>query len=202
MPLTRIEARFRRTALREFRPALGTGQAPTDAPTGVVAPSWFDDPWRCLEHLGDLWAYFAGLPPEADRAPDITFRGWLRLALPTAEDSNRSRWLTDPTWETIQRAAFSTSQPHPLKREPRVTHDLRQVDAELYGLLKLRAVLRGEYLETTATLSQELHAFAGRMDEVDAERGRDFAEEVREKARRLGRQVPIRSERTLKRDKS
>jgi hypothetical protein len=77
-----------------------------------------------------------------------------------------------------------------------VVHDLAQVDAELYGLLKLRAVLRGEHLETTTTLSQELHAFAGRMDEVDAERGRDFAEEVREKARRLGRPVPMRSERT------
>jgi hypothetical protein len=199
MPLTRIEARFRRTALRELRAALGTGHAPSHAPAGVTAPSWFDDPSCCFEHLSDLWAYFAGLPPEADRALGVTFRGWLRLTLPTVEDGNRSRWPTDPIWETIQRAAFTASQPHPLQREPRVVHDLAQIDAELYGLLKLRAVLRGEYLETTATLSQELHAFAGRMDEVDAERGRDFAEEVREKARRLGRPVPIRSERTLQR---
>jgi hypothetical protein len=66
------------------------------------------------------------------------------------------------------------------------------VDAELYGLLKLRAALRSEYLDTTATLSQELHAFAVRMDAVDAERGCDFAEEVREKARVLGKPVPLR----------
>jgi hypothetical protein len=61
----------------------------------------------------------------------------------------------------------------------------------------LRAVLRGEYLDTTATFSQELRAFAERMDEVDAERGRDFAEEVREKARMLCRAVPRREDRSL-----
>jgi hypothetical protein len=70
--------------------------------------------------------------------------------------------------------------PAALTRLPRVRHDLAEVDAELYGLLKSRAVLRGEYLETTATLSQELHAFADAMDEEDVKRGRDFVEEVRE----------------------
>jgi hypothetical protein len=76
-------------------------------------------------------------------------------------------------------------------------HDLNQVDAELYGLLKLRAVLRGEYLDASATLSQELRAFAERMDEVDVERCRDFTEEVREKARLLGRAVPRRGDAPL-----
>ena len=56
------------------------------------------------------------------------------------------------------------------------------MDAELYGPLKLRAVIRGEHLETTAALGLELRAFAERMDEMDAERHRHFAEEVREKA--------------------
>ena len=56
----------------------------------------------------------------------------------------------------------------------------------------MRAALRGEYLETTTTLSQEVGAFVVHMDEVDAERGRDFAEEVREKARMLGKPVPLR----------
>ena len=32
------------------------------------------------------------------------------------------------------------------------------------------------------------------MDEVDAERGRDYAEEVREKARMLGKPLPMRDE--------
>ena len=139
-----------------------------------------------------MWSFFAGLPPEADLAPDVTHRGWMRLTLPEADDANRSRWQTDPTWETIQRARFLPDvSPSALIRLPRVRHDLTHVDAELYGLLKLRTVLRGEYLDTTATLSQELRAFADEMDEVDATRGRDFAEEVREKARMIGKPVPM-----------
>jgi hypothetical protein len=167
----RIEARFRRGVLRELAQQ-NTG------PSGANV-RWFDDPWTCLDHLQDLWAHFAGLPPEADLAPDVTHRGWMRLTVADAEDANRSRWRTDPTWETVQRACFLVdASPAALTRMQRVRHDLAQVDAELYGLLKLHAVLRGEYLDTTATLSQELRAFADEMDEVDAKRGRDFAETV------------------------
>ncbi len=187
MPLTRVEARFRRGVLREL------AQQSTVPRTMPVR--WFDDPWDCLDHLQDLWAFFAGLPPEADVAPDVTHRGWMRLAVPDADDTNRSRWRPDPTWETLQCARFQPdASSAALTRLPRVRHDLAQVDAELYGLLKLRAALRGEYLDTTATLSQELRAFADAMDEVDARRGRDFAEEVREKARMLGKPVPMRSD--------
>jgi hypothetical protein len=184
MPLTRIEARFRRGVLRELAQH---GTAPDTSPA-----RWFDTPWECLDHLQDLWAFFAGLPPEADLTPDVTHRGWMRFMVLDADDVNRSRWRTDPTWEAVQRARFlPDGSPAALTRLPRVRHDLAQVDAELYGLLKLRAVLRGEYLDTTATLSQELRAFADERDEVDAKRGRDFAEEVREKARMLGKPVPM-----------
>jgi len=178
-PVTRVEVRFRRSILREL--------------AGMQSEEgrWFDDPWRCLEHLGDLWAYFAGLPPEADTAPDMTHRGWMRLTVPDVRDTNRSRWATDAVWQVIQRAQFGNRLPAALRRLPRGTHDLEQVDAELYGLLKLRGALRGEYLDTTVTLSLELRAFAKRMEEVDEEKGRDFADEVREKARQLGRPVPI-----------
>jgi hypothetical protein len=90
-----------------------------------------------------------------------------------------------------------TEPPAALTRLPRVRHGLAEVDAEHYGLLKLRAVLRGEHLETTATLSQELHAFADAMGEEDVKLGRDFAEQVREKARMLGKLVPMRSDTAL-----
>ena len=200
MPLFRIEARFRRGALREL---VSVNTAQTDArerrrtdgtaeDQDIPTERWFDDPWMCLDHLNDLWAYFAGLPPEADTAPDVTYRGWMRLTILGAEDGNRSYWHTDPVWELVQRTRFGNDGPHALKRVPTVRHDVEQVDAELYGLLKLRAALRGEYLETTTTLSQEVGAFVVHMDEVDAERGRDFAEEVREKARMLGKPVPLR----------
>jgi hypothetical protein len=64
-PLTRVEVRFRRDVLRELK-ATRLARSPESANS---SPSWFDDPWLALEHLGDLWAYFAGLPPEADLAP-------------------------------------------------------------------------------------------------------------------------------------
>lgn len=193
MPLFRVEARFRRGVLRELTHAHGQ---PEGEHTGSA--KWFEDPWIALDHLDDLWAYFAGLPPEVDTTPDVTYRGWMRLAIPDKNDSNRSRWPTDPVWLLIQRAGFTTgTTPAALTRHPKVAHDLDQVDAELYGLLKLRAALRGEYLDTSATLSLELRAFASRMDEVDAEREWDFAEEVREKARMLGKPLPIRATTTL-----
>ncbi len=119
------------------------------------------------------------------------------MAVPMGKDATRSRWATDPLWQVVQGAQFTERMPVVLTRKKRVVHDLDQVDAELYGLLKLRAVIRGEYLSHTATLSQELHAFHDRMEEVDAEKGRDFAEEVREKARGLGKPVPMRRFSTL-----
>jgi len=41
-------------------------------------------------------------------------------------------------------------------------------------------------------LGLELRDFARRMEEVDEEKARDFAEEVREKARHMGKPVPPR----------
>jgi hypothetical protein len=144
--------------------------------------------------LDDLWAYFAGLPDEADAAPDATWRGWMRLVVREPGDGNRWRWATDSAWQVVQQARFGEAVPAPLQRVPVVRHDLNQVDAELYGLFKLRAALRGEYLEETATLGLEVRDFVRRMNEVDAEKVREFADEVREKARCMGKPVPPRSD--------
>ena len=121
MPLFRVEGRFTREILREI--ASGMKLAPGD---------WCDDPWLALDHLNDLWAYFVGLSPEHDHAPDATHRGWLRMTLPQA-DSNRTRWQTDPVWMVIQRAQFNDQPPLPLQRGKQVAHELDQIDAELYG---------------------------------------------------------------------
>jgi len=182
MPLFRVEGRFTREVLREI--AVGMSLAQGD---------WCDDPWLALDHLNDLWAYFVGLPPEQGHAPDATHRGWLRMTQPQV-DSNRTRWPTDPVWEVIQRAQFTDQAPAPLQRDKQVAHDLEQIDAELYGLFKLRSVLCERQLDETLTLSLELCAFSERMDAVDLERERDYYEAVREKARMLGKAVPIRRE--------
>lgn len=176
MPLFRIEARFSREILREF---------------GI---SWVDDPWQILEHLNDLWAYYAGLPPEHDLAPDATHRGWMRLTKVANEDTNRNSWPTAPVWEVVQRASFDQDAPPvPLKRQAQVVHDPDQIDAEIYGLLKLRSVIWGSYQDESLTLSLELRAFAQRMEQWDELRNRDYSEEVRDKARTLGRGVPLKT---------
>jgi hypothetical protein len=181
MPLFRVEGRFTREILREIAAGMNLAQG-----------DWCDDPWLALEHLSSFWAYFVGLPSEHDHAPDATHRGSLRMTLPQ-DDTNRARWPTDPGWDVIQRAQFSQQIPKHLQRANLVVHDLEQIDAELYGLLKLRSVLRGRQLDDTLTLSLELRAFAERMHAVDLERQRDYYESVREKARMLGRAVPIRT---------
>ena len=76
-------------------------------------------------------------------------------------------------------------------RSKRVAHDLEQIDAELFGLFKLRSMLHERQMDETLTLSLELRAFAERMDTVDSERQRDYYEGVREKAPMLGRAVPF-----------
>jgi hypothetical protein len=178
MALFRVEGRFGRDVLREIQQGLGTDGA------------WVADPWLVLDHLGDLWGYFVGLPPESDHAPDVTHRGWLRLAVPIG--NKRSQWPTDPVWETIQRIDFAqVSPPLPLTRGHIAVHDPRAIDAEIYGLLKLRAVIHRRQMDRSLTLSMELRAFVDAIEGWEAATGREFWREVREKARSLGQPVPM-----------
>jgi hypothetical protein len=55
-------------------------------------------------------------------------------------------------------------------------------------------VLRAQQHLPQLTLSTEQRDFALRMEEVDSERARDYYDEVREKARMLGRAVPMQAE--------
>ena len=80
-PLTRIEPRLRRPALRQLCIAFGRDAA-----------DWINDPWLCIDHYQDIWGYCVGLPPESD-IPDVSYRGWLRLAI-EQPDQNRGRWPT------------------------------------------------------------------------------------------------------------
>nr|MBA3827226.1 hypothetical protein [Ktedonobacterales bacterium] len=178
MPLFRIELRFMRSVMREMQTYLGK-----------AAGAWLDDPWEAITHYRDFWGYGVGLPPEHDAAPDVTHRGWMRLAL-ASDDSNRSRWRTDPAWEVVQRADFGAyTPPAPLQRKKAVVHDPEAIDAEIYGLLKLRSVIHGHYQTRGIDLLHEALVFLETMADIDEEKGRDYEEEVREKARSLGRGV-------------
>ncbi len=181
MRLTRIELRYRREILGHVGVALGYAKG----------ERWFDDPRVALDHVGDLWGYGVGLPPEHDFAPDVTHRGWMRLAIPDPLDRNRSRWRTDPVWEVVQRVPFNEGIPKPLKQAKEVKPDLEKIDAELRGLLVTRAMLREAYVKAPASLSRELESFDDVMAEWEQERGLDFAEQVRERARMAGKAVPF-----------
>src|SRR5579875_544528 len=159
MPLYRVEIRFGNECLREMQ-------------HGAADAAWVRDPWQALEHLNDYWAYGVGLPDEQDHAPDVTHRGWMRLAVPVGE--KRSQWPTDPVWQIIQRADFGQGQPPmPLLRKAAAVHDPQAMDAAL-------------------TLSMELRSFVQAIEDWIERTGReDYWREVREKARSLGQPVPM-----------
>ncbi|MBA3823618.1 MAG: hypothetical protein H0X24_06890 [Ktedonobacterales bacterium] len=182
MRLTRIEIRYRRGILNELEVAYGTEKG----------ARWYDDPYIAIEHLGEMWGFGVGFPPEYDLLPDVTGRGWMRLAIPGG-DSNQTRWATDPLWEVVQRVPFAQGLPKPLKRAREASPDLEKLDAEVRGLLVSLATQRGAYLKAPASLAQEVAAFLDRIAERDHERGRDFAEDVRERARMAGKKLPYKA---------
>ncbi|MBA3824182.1 MAG: hypothetical protein H0X24_09850 [Ktedonobacterales bacterium] len=180
--LTRIEIRYRRGILNELEVAYGTEKG----------ARWYDDPYVAIEHLGEMWGFGVGFPPEYDLLPDVTGRGWMRLAVPGG-DSNQTRWATDPLWEVVQRVPFGQGLPKPLKRAREAAPDLEKLDAEVRGLLVSLATQRGAYLKAPASLAQEVAAFLERIAERDQGRGRDFAEDVRERARMAGKKLPYKA---------
>jgi len=75
VPITRHEARLRRSAVRELG-FLGE------------ARSCLDDPWECLSHLTAIFAAVGGRVEECPEAVDVA---WIRRVLPDEGDANRSR---------------------------------------------------------------------------------------------------------------
>jgi hypothetical protein len=91
----RVEFRFKREFLRELKvDGLYHGlEDATDLPARLV----------------DLWAYAAGhVEGGADGWPD----GWLRLVVPSLDDTTRSRWPVHLVWQEVQ-AAFSMAMSRP-----------------------------------------------------------------------------------------
>ena len=180
MLLTRIEARFKRPLLRTLQATLG----------GDRQARWFDDPWEAIAHYGDLWGYYAGLPAVHDLAPDVTHRGYMRLTIPQ-EDTNQSRWPLHPLWPVVQQVAFRPDPPLPLQVIKEVAPDIEQIDAELFGLLVTRAMLRQAYTAPQLQVLDELAHYADGVDAWAEARGKNFAELVRERARMAGKPLPI-----------
>ncbi len=127
--VTRFEARLRRDALRELRLLLGSS-----GDRGEEARPCLDDPYEMLHHLPELFAAIVG---RIDDCPDAINTAWIRLVNPREDESNRSRWDTDPAWRVVQSATFADAPvaARRLIRRKQRAHDAQKLVAAQYGYL-------------------------------------------------------------------
>jgi hypothetical protein len=168
---TRFEARLRRDALREL-----------GLPTQLR--SCLDDPWEFLRHTQDVFAAVVG---RLDECPDAVNTAWIRLVVPDARDSNRSRWPTDPLWRVVQAAPFSPAPvaARRLIRHRRQVHDVARLDSGVYGYLVSRVAHlhpNGGQYDISAAIGEAQRALVKEA----AKPGKDFGELVRARRRRFG----------------
>ncbi len=155
----------------------------------------FDDPWRTLEHQQDLFGYVVGRPsacaPATD-CPPVVDVAWLRRVMPDPNESNRSRWPTDPVWSVVQAPQF-TEVPAEVRRLIRREVRSEQIakrDRGAYGLVVSRTALAfadPKHWE----LSHAMQTLYRVFEEESQKPGKDFAELVRQRRRDLGLLVPI-----------
>lgn len=180
-PVTRHEARLRRDALR----TLGIPESQLAA---------FDDPWQMLEHQQDLFGYVVGRPTAtavATDCPQVVDVAWLRRVVPTSEETNRSRWPTDPVWAVVQDPCF-TDVPVEVRRLIRRavrSQRIEQRDRGGYGLLVSRTALAfadPRFWNLEYAMGRWYTAF----EEESEKPGKAFHELVRQRRRELGVPAP------------
>jgi hypothetical protein len=82
--------------------------------------------------LPDLFAAIVG---RLDDCPDAVNTAWIRFATPRVDDTNRSRWDTDPMWRVVQSASFAKvpiAARRMIRRKQR-SHDIEKLVAAQYG---------------------------------------------------------------------
>lgn len=180
--MTRFEARLCRGAFRRL------GLPPEFAQS-------LDDPWTLLQHLPLLFAYVVGQCPsdEASTCARVSERvdvAWLRRVVPE-EDTNRSRWPTDPVWQVVQAALFddADASARRLMRWQQHRNSVEQLDAGLYGYLVSRtAILHPE--GETHDISRAVGELARSLQQIAADPKKPFGELVRARRREKGLPVP------------
>jgi hypothetical protein len=104
---------------------------------------------------------------------------WLRLVVPSDQETNHARWETDPTWRVIQAPR--------LRQGRRVEHTrcAEQLDGILYGLLVRRVAElhpEGEQWDVSRALGDAAPALA----ELATQPDKDFGQRVRQRRQELG----------------
>jgi hypothetical protein len=114
---------------------------------------------------------------------------WLRLVVPSDQETNHARWETDPTWRVIQAAPFTPAPAlapaRRLIRRVEHTRCAEQLDGILYGLLVRRVAElhpEGEHWDVSRALGDVAPAF----DELAAQPDKDFGQRVRTRRQELG----------------
>jgi hypothetical protein len=172
-PVTRCEVRLRREAIRALRlPNVPDAHA-------------LDNPWAMLDHLEAMFATVVGLADEA--CPDAVNVAWLRLVVPSAEETNHARWETDPAWRVIQTVQFTSTpaQARRLIRRTEHTRGAEQLDGILYGLLVRRVAElhpEGEHWDVSRAVGDAAPALA----ELATQPDKDFGQRVRTRRQELG----------------
>jgi hypothetical protein len=176
-PVWRVEFRFKREFLHELK-VDGLYHGVEDA-TGLPA------------RLPDLWAYAAGhAQGGSDGFPD----GWLRLVVPRADDTNRSRWPTHPVWEEAQAAFLAASNVpehfHEVIRQRKQGWNTdRAIESTMGFATSLAAHVGGDLAGPDTDFSQFLHWLYEVGSDYLEIKEREFALEVLRKRVAFGLQA-------------
>jgi hypothetical protein len=188
-PVTRTEVRLRRPAFRALRlPNVPDAHA-------------LDNPWVMLDHLEEIFATVVGVADEP--CPDAVNVSWLRLVVPSEQETNHARWETDPTWQVIQVAQFTPTaalaQARRLIRRTEHTRCAEQLDGILYGLLVRRVAElhpEGDQWDVSRAVGDVVPALtelAGRPDKEFGQRVRARRQELGLPVAPAGKVLPLRA---------
>jgi hypothetical protein len=174
-PVTRCEVRLRREAIRALRLS------------NLLDARALDNPWIMLDHLEAIFATVVGVADEP--CPDAVNVSWLRLVVPSDQETNHARWETDPTWRVIQAAQFTPApalaQARRLIRRTEHVRCAEQLDGILYGLLVRRVAElhpEGEQWDVSRALGNVAPVLA----ELATQPDKDFGQRVRACRQELG----------------
>jgi hypothetical protein len=176
-PVWRVEFRFKREFLHELKVE------------GVY--HGVEDATELPARLPDLWAYAAGhVHGGTDGFPD----GWLRLVLPSGDDTNRSRWPTHPVWEEVQAAFLATSNMpehfHEVIRQRKQGWNTdKAIESTMGFATSLAAHVGGDLAQPDTDFSQFLHWLYEAGSDYLEIKEREFALEVLRKRVAFGLQV-------------
>jgi hypothetical protein len=148
-PVWRIECRVKREALHEMD---------------------IEEVYQAIEKVPSLWAYCVGQPGQK--------RGWLRMVEPNKRDTNRRRWDTSRTWETVQNAFLTNwrqgADIEEIQRVRKREINLDRAEKAIAGYTTTYAAWLQDALGPDDDASVVLHQLYRRMLDLWEERGVDF----------------------------